>query len=191
TTLIDASSTVPAGATCTVPPVDGLITCQLGTMAAGAEAEFVFVVLVDPTTPAGTLLTNTAVVTSTSDDPDLTNNSATATTTLVRQADLTVTKTAASTVDAGAPLTYTITITNQGPTTEPGVVLLDPLPANTTFSQVAPNPGACTENLGILSCGLGPLAAGGQLVVTVVVSVDAAAPDGTVLTNTAYVAGLD
>ncbi len=189
TTLIDASSTVPAGATCTVPPIAGVITCQLGTMAAGATAEFVFIVLVDPTTPGGTVLTNTATVTSTTEDPDVANNSAT-TSTLVREADLAVTKVAASVVDPSGLLIYTITITNQGPTVEPVVFLTDQLPANTTLEQVSPDP-ACIVQGGMVSCQFGPVAAGDQVVATVAVRVDPATPGGTVLTNTALVGGAD
>jgi len=190
TTLIDfLVVSAPAGATCTIPPINGVITCQLGTLAAGATAEFVLTVLVDPSLAGGTVLTNTATATTTSHDPDLQNNTATATT-FVRSADLAVTKAAASVVEPGGLLTYTITITNLGPTLEPVVSLGDQLPANTTLVQVSPDP-ACTAQAAIVSCQLGQLAPGGQIVVTVVVLVDPATPAGTVLANTAVVGGAD
>src|SRR5262249_21574938 len=58
----------------------------------------------------------------------------TATTTVTTQADLAVTK--ADTPDpvtAGNNLTYTISVTNNGPSDSQGVSVTDAIPANTTF----------------------------------------------------------
>ena len=48
-------------------------------------------------------------------------------------ADLTVNKTGPGTVDAGQNLTYTITVTNNGPSDASAVVAQDTLPAGVTF----------------------------------------------------------
>ena len=72
-------------------------------------------------TPSGTV-TNTATVSGTG-DTDLTNDSASQTTTigeLVGSADLTVTKIVDDASPAeGDTLTYVVTVTNGGPTTRP------------------------------------------------------------------------
>ncbi|MGA9209134.1 MAG: DUF11 domain-containing protein [Terriglobales bacterium] len=61
-------------------------------------------------------------------------------------ADLSITKTAdAKSVTAGDKVTYTVVVTNNGPSTATGVTLSDPLPANTTFQSItAPPEWACT-----------------------------------------------
>ncbi len=77
-------------------------------LADGASASFTVVVLVSPSTPAGTTITNTANVTAATFDPNLANNTATVTTSVQTQADVSVTKTtAAGPVLAGNALAYT------------------------------------------------------------------------------------
>ena len=53
----------------------------------------------------------------TTDDPDLSNNTSTVVVPVQATADLAVTKTAPPSVDAGALLTYTVTVENLGPDT--------------------------------------------------------------------------
>ena len=64
-------------------------------------------------------LTNTATVSSSTDDPNTVNNSATSTTAVtqpVTHADLSITKSdAPDPVTAGQSLTYTLTVANGGP----------------------------------------------------------------------------
>jgi uncharacterized repeat protein (TIGR01451 family) len=71
-TCVRSTTTKPA-------PKDGTVTCKLGNLANGAKATIT--IIVTATTP-GTL-TNTAGVSGTETDPDTTNNSSTATTTVV------------------------------------------------------------------------------------------------------------
>jgi uncharacterized repeat protein (TIGR01451 family) len=190
-TLIDfLVVSAPPGTSCS-PPVNDQLTCEFGTLPAGTTAEFVLTFLVDPSTSGGTLLTNTAVATSTTNDPDLGNNAA-STTTFVRVADLAVTKTAAPVVAAGELLTYTVTATNQGPTPEPVLVVGDQLPAGTTFVQVTPDAQCVLVSAaGQVVCQFGEVAAGESVAATIVVRVDPATAAGTVLTNTAVVEGAD
>src|SRR5204862_182847 len=85
----------------------------------------------------GASLTNTATIDSRPvSDPAPENNSASDTDTVTKSADLAVSKTdGVSSVTAGTSTTYTITLTNNGPSTVPaGVVVKDTIPANTTGS---------------------------------------------------------
>ncbi len=79
------SFTAPAGWTATTPPVGGTgqvdVSNTLLTVAAGAQV-FTLVVQIAPATPNGTVITNTATVTSETFDGEQTNNAATATTTV-------------------------------------------------------------------------------------------------------------
>ncbi len=70
---------------------------------------------------------------------------------------LSITKTdQADPVQLGDPVTYTLTITNQGPNSATGVVLTDPLPNNVSFISATPN--TCSENEGTVTCSLEDLA---------------------------------
>ena len=79
---------------------------------------------------AGGTLVNTATVGAAGDDPQPANNSATDTDTLVPEADLSITKTDGSTLATpGVTTTYTITVSNAGPSSVPAATLTDTFPA--------------------------------------------------------------
>ena len=84
------SLTYPATWTCTTPAVGftGTVSCTNPSVAVSAVDVFTLVVNVDPGTADGTVITNTATVSSETADPVSTNNSATATTTVGLVADL-------------------------------------------------------------------------------------------------------
>lgn len=90
-------------------------------------------------------LDNEVRVTSETADPDLTNNLATATTSITAAADLAVTKTAAApTAGPGDEITYTVTATNEGPSDATNVVLTDHLPAGLDLVSASTPTGVCT-----------------------------------------------
>jgi len=76
--------TPPAGWGCMAPAPGGTgtITCGATTLAAGASANFTFVVKVNPSATNGSTITNAASVGSSVTDPNLANNAATETTTV-------------------------------------------------------------------------------------------------------------
>ena len=78
-------------------------------------------------------IVNTATVSSTATDPDTTNNSATASTALVRDADVEVTKSAPANVLAGETIEITVSVLNHGPNGATGVEVTDLLPPGFQF----------------------------------------------------------
>src|SRR5438445_1771151 len=125
TTFAGASS----GCSQTAPKV---VTCTFSTLAAGASLTFSIGAHIAPTT-TGTL-TNTATVTATNagEDTNGANNIATAMTTVQRFADLAITKTGPGAATAGTDITYTVTVTNNGPSTSRGGTGTATLPVGTT-----------------------------------------------------------
>jgi uncharacterized protein len=105
-------------------------------------------------------------------------------------ADIAITKTdSPDPVNAGGNLTYTVTLTNNGPDPAATANWSDTLPAGTSFVSLPAVAGwSCTTPAvgagGTVSCS-NPSAAVGSAVFTLVVQVDAAVAAGTVLSNTA------
>lgn len=152
------------GTGCT-PMGNSQYLCSLGTLANGAVATIT--ILVKPTEPG--CITNTASVSSGTTELDLCNNT-TSTCTLVKRntgADLVITKThTPEQVTLCTPVTYTLTVTNIGPSPATGIVLVDQLPANVTLLSVCSSQGHCCNRCGNeLSCLLGTLAVGASATV--------------------------
>ncbi|MGB9889027.1 MAG: isopeptide-forming domain-containing fimbrial protein, partial [Anaerolineae bacterium] len=90
-----------------------------------------------------------------------------------------------SPVEAGGLLTYTLTVTNTGIVSATGVVVTDAVPASTAYVSCGPLP--CGEAGGVVSWTLGVLDIGVPRVLTMQVQVTSPLPNGTILTNTAWV----
>jgi len=193
------SVTPPAGWTCgTVPAVGGTgtITCTAtGNFAAATNVNFTVVVEVRPEATGGSTITNSVTVSETGTDPNPANNTATISV-QVSGADLSMTQVASvSAVAPGATITYTETMTNNGPNAAVGAVLYQQTPPNTTFSSVTPPAG--------WTCGTAPAVGGtGQVICTdganlnsgtttpnftFVVTVNGATAAGTTIVNSADV----
>jgi large repetitive protein len=128
-------------------------------------------------------------VTSSTPDPDLSNNEDTISTPLAEEeeADLAVEKVAsASAVTAGGQVSYTLIVTNKGPHDGTGVSVTDPVPPELSVVQARPSQGSCDTTAGV-RCDLGRIASGGsaQILLTANLAPDA---HGT-LTNAALVVG--
>lgn len=151
----------------------------IGTMLPGDTRTLTVTAKVVATGP----VVNTATGTSPTPDPDPSNNTGTSTVDGIPSADLSIVKTAsANPAPANGPLTYTITVTNNGPSPADAVTMNDPLPAALT-SPTTPT-AACTIAAGQLTCAVGTLAVGGTFTATVTGTVDPATTD-TSLVNTA------
>ena len=180
------TDTLPAGVTlvstagCAEDPA-GVPSCHLGTLAAGSSRQVTVTVVVS----SGTLgvIANSATVTSATADPDPSDNSVTADVLVIGEADVSVTKSdSQDPVAAGAPLTYSLTVSNAGPSDAADVMLVETLPSGVTFGASS---GCLNDPNGVPLCDLGSIAAGTSRQVTVTVTVHAATA-GTI-TNQAIV----
>jgi uncharacterized repeat protein (TIGR01451 family) len=158
----------------------GSVTCDLGNLQPLANTSVTIVVI---PTRAG-VITNMAEVVANEPDPDPADNTATATTQVNAAADLEVSKgDDPDPVIAGENLTYTLTVTNNGPSEATNIVLTDTLPGGVTLAS-APD---CTELNGIVTCNLGNLDSGESTQVTIIAQVDSSTT--ATLTNDASVGG--
>ncbi len=188
------SLTAAVGWTCTTPAVgaSGNISCTNPDVANGASGTFTLVVQVSPATVSGTQITDTDSVSSGSSDPNLANNTATVVTLVAaaNTANIVVTNSAApNPVQAGNNITYTITVTNDGPSSATSVTFNDAIPTNTTFVSFmqtgtvwsCPSPGSG----GKVTCTIGTLASGATTTFTLVVNVASGTASGTIISDTA------
>jgi uncharacterized repeat protein (TIGR01451 family) len=105
---------------------------------------------------------------------------------VVPGADLAITKTdSPDPVKGGQNLTYTIVVTNNGPSTATGVTMTDQLPKNAGFASAATTKGTCSAkpSRALVTCALGDLVSGASATVTIVVK----SPAKGTITNTASV----
>lgn len=85
-------------------------------------------------------------------------------------ADLSVTKTAShSVVSVGTPLSYSITVTNNGPDMATGVSVRDQLARNVAFISATTSQGAVRLQGSTLRCDAGAIASGGSVTITLIV----------------------
>lgn len=149
------SFTTPAGWSCNPPSIgttNTVITCSMASFGPGGEV-FTAVMRVDPTEPNGATLVGNATVSQTNTDPDPDDNSFDASVTVQWQADLSVSKSAPSTVIAGDTFDYSITVENLGPDGAVDATMTDTLGANLTYVSITQPAGwTCGESLGVITC---------------------------------------
>jgi uncharacterized repeat protein (TIGR01451 family) len=86
------------------------------------------------------------------------------------QADLRILKTGPSgRQPTGRDMTYTISVTNDGPDPAAGVIVTDTLPASATFVSATPSQGSCLHDSGVVTCDLGTIGSGGSATIDIVV----------------------
>ena len=103
-------------------------------------------------------------------DPASNNKTATDTTTVIPQTDLLVEVSAPVTVATSTALTYTLTITNTGPSAATGIELTNTLTNTVTLISTSPDLPACEHDSGVIHCDLGGLASGSSVKVLISVT---------------------
>lgn len=188
--------TLPAGATfvsssCTES--SGVVTCNVGDVAAGAQvSRYIVVEFVDPQPNGDPDYLNSADVSSTSTDSNSGNNNCQLgldVIPVVLPPDLMC---VSKTVDKdtlpieGGSLTYVVTVKNNGAGLATGVTVTDVLYG--AVNVTGANPNSCNGTTGTIECTLPDLLAGLSDTLTLSVNVPALAA-GTVVTNSASVDG--
>lgn len=156
-------------------PCAGGFPCELGTLWPVSSTQIVMTFTV-PSSLTDTEVVNTAGVTSVITDPVELNNSATVIVPVVRISDLDIAKDGPASAVPGTPITYTVTVTNNGPSDAAEVTLTDLDPISLTAQG---NP--CVAGV----CSLPDLPSGASTTLVLSYSIDPFAL-GTV-TNTASV----
>ena len=180
TTDITIADTLPSGTTLLSINAPGLqctlgnpVTCTASAVAAGTSGTITIIATTDPTLTTGTQLTNNASISGSATDNQMTNNSATATTTLTSTSDLALTKNGSAAL-AGGTTSWTIGYNASGPSTAANVTITDTLPAGTTASAVTASGWSCT--LGpTVTCTIASLPAGASGTIVIDATVDPAA----------------
>jgi uncharacterized repeat protein (TIGR01451 family) len=140
-TGVTFTSVAAGGATGNTAAGSGNISDTLTLMPAGSSVTYTVNATIQATATGS--LSNTATVTAPGGvtDPTPGNNSATDTDTLTGEADLSISKTdGVSSVVPGNPVTYTIVVTNNGPSAVSGASVADTFPSSltgVTFTSVA------------------------------------------------------
>ena len=166
--------TGPAGADCSFTA--GSIRCTWATLAVGGPSNVVVSTVVAADAPEGTAI-NTASIASPAEDVDPANNSDSAEVEIVQSADLSIQKSAPASAVPGGPFTYTLVVTNGGPSVARGATAADTLPAGFVADFV--DVGGCSIGAGAVTCSFGDLAPGASVTVNIVGSWSATA-SGTV-----------
>jgi uncharacterized repeat protein (TIGR01451 family) len=200
------TDTLPAGVTyvsddggCNATSLPQLV-CPVGAMTNGGTHTVHVTVQVD-SDAGGTAPHNTAHVSGTNFDTNALNNDAAADIRVRPLADLAIQKTAATTLGGSPPqanpgdtITYTLSVTNNGPSDSSSETVTDTLPAGVTYvsdtaSSLGGGAGCDTTNLPEISCTNLPGIASGGAPVTFQITVTVDPGNGRVETNSASVDG--
>jgi uncharacterized repeat protein (TIGR01451 family) len=180
------SDTLPANTTfvfCGCSQQGNVLQWNLGNHNPGESGDVTLQVRVNPLTPNGTVIANSARI---SDGNGGTPATATTTTTVRSNHSLTIDKRAPATAAVGQLIVYTIDYNVIGDEVALGVVITDAIPTGTTYVAGSCT-GGCTFAGNVVTWDLGDMNPGsqGQLQFTVRVNNDV--PNGTDAVNTAYI----
>ena len=172
---VTIGSPLPAGCTSSAQTV----TCTEATIPAGGSVTYDIPVTLSPSLSDGTNISLQGLV-SAADAPS-------ANTQLIVPAftkvDVAIEKTGPATVAPDGTITYTITVTNHGPSNAQSVTWHDPTDGNLTTITSYP----CGNTGLTVTCDVGTLAPGETRTFTLTVKVNSGVPDGTVISNCATV----
>ena len=163
----------------------GTVTCAIGALTNGTSLNRSIVVTL-PLALANSTATNNSSITGAEFDPNLTNNQSSVQIAVVPAADLAIvkTQTGAASMNPEGNITYTLTVSNNGPNNATGVIVSDTLPSGTIYVS---SPG-CSESSGTVTCLAGNMANGSDRVFTVTITVPLGLSDSLITNNAAVVA---
>ncbi len=187
-----------ASSTGTCAGSNSSVSCNIGSLAGGGQASVI--IAVDITNPLQSqVFSDSASVSSTTADSDLSNNSGPQC-----QVDVLVQggqavgdlecleKSATGEVveGEGGTLTYLVTVKNNGPDEATDVTISDVLPAGAIYDDAASSPECAAGGPGVVCVSPSPVAAGATYSATIVVDIPAgSAVSGASFTNQASVSG--
>jgi uncharacterized repeat protein (TIGR01451 family) len=186
-TLTNVTVTDPLSANCA--KTIGTLTAGQSTTytctQAGVTSAFTNVATATGHPPLGPDVTASANANVTVNTPSSPPPSTTATPTPTPTVDLAIVKTADPTsVLKGGNVTYTLSVTNNGPVTDTAVVVADSLPFGVTFVSSTASQGTCSGT-SVVQCSIGTMTNGQKVTITIVVNTT---NTGTIL-NTSTVVG--
>jgi uncharacterized repeat protein (TIGR01451 family) len=173
-TSVSVTDTLPAGTTfgsasgagwtCTGT---GPVTCTLPSL--GVAAASPITVAVTAPAEAGAIL-NSATVSSATNDPTSGNNTATTTSNVFARADLSIGQSGApAAICTGQPITYTLSVSNAGPSTATSVSVADTLPAGASFVSSSGAGWSCSGT-STVTCTRPSLAPGAAPAITITIN---------------------
>ncbi|MEU4158021.1 hypothetical protein [Actinoplanes sp. NPDC026670] len=198
-TGVTAAST---GGTCSVSGTKA--TCNYPSLAAAASRTMTITGNVPSGETPGTAYTVGAAITSATYETKQSDNTASVSNAVTGSADLGVTMSySPANPTGGSTITYTVQVTNAGPSTARTIVLSEVIPVGSTNAQATLPGGTCaTTTTGTIECALASLASGASVTATITmtlhntnpvvnnaVSLKAATPDPDVNNNIATVTG--
>ena len=159
-----------------------LVSCTFASLPVGAAP----VITITLNAPAeGGVISNTASTGSAILDPNLVDNTSnTVTTTITALADLSIAKTGPANVNAGGVLSYTLGVSNAGPSRASSLVVSDTLPLGLTNPSASGAGWTCGVASGLLTCTRPGLDAGSAPLITILATAPLDAGD---IYNTASV----
>ena len=165
------------------------VTVTFASLALNQTERITLTALVNSNVVTGTVITNTAMITSNTPDSNATNNQSSVTTTVQASADLGIVKSdTPNPVIAGELLTYTLAISNAGPSAAQSVMVTDTLPTTVSVVACAPSGiGICATIDNAITVTFGTLLPTQSEAITVVVRVSDTVLNAAVLTNTATI----
>jgi uncharacterized repeat protein (TIGR01451 family) len=150
----------------TVTLDNGVVICNVGTLTNRGGATITIVVRPGF---SGTIVAS-ANVTALQFDPIPGNNSVSASTTVNPSSDLAVALAGPESVIVGSNFTYTVTVTNLGPSAATNIVVNDALPGALAFISATSAQGTVTNSNGLVAWTFGSLASGASATLTIIVN---------------------
>jgi uncharacterized repeat protein (TIGR01451 family) len=147
------------------------LICKKPSMALNETATVTIVVKICPEVSCNTSISNTATVSSDTTDLVPGNNSAVSISNTQAQSDLSITKTGPTIVVSGCTVTYTLNVSNTGPSNSASTTVIDSLPTGWTILSITPSQGTFSGvGTGTATINLGTLGAPNQCATNIPVS---------------------